>query len=220
MEHEWSVAATDLILASTCSVLAWLCVPRRGARTLALAGAAALLGTIRHGWGPQLSHTVYRIIWWGSYGLIAIAGTILLKTVLRYAIRPGERQDRFCLMADIKICLSILLFALGGDPVWVAVSWGTDLVLIGLLGIRMRRHWWLKPAARWLIIGSCVSVLAGAIQLGLFVGTTGTLHNDLFHLIQTVGMYAYYRAIVLLRSWPRSTPPRNRRRLFLTFYEN
>jgi hypothetical protein len=64
--------------------------------------------------------------------------------------------------------------------------------------------------AKWLITGLAISIL-GLILLAYRVGLhTDFNHNDLYHCIQIVGLYFFYRGARLLRDGKTKVKPANR----------
>ena len=201
--NEWSTGATDAILATVCLVLAHRikqrCITETPAvlniaRSLALCGVAAFIGGVRHGFAPQLSEIAYACAWYSSYMFIMMSGTLMLWSILCGLVgnpRYHRMLGAFCLF---KLAMCGLWFLKDADAMWVAVSWGLDIVFIGAFSAAKTHH----PACRWLIAGAAGSLVAGLIQCGWLVGIVGPLNNDLFHLLQIPAVYAFYAAALVL----------------------
>ena len=54
------------------------------------------------------------------------------------------------------------------------------------------------PGASWLIAGVAVSLVAGVVQARKLALHRQFNHNDLFHLIQMVALYMFYRGGAVL----------------------
>lgn len=200
--HEWTTSATDAVLAASSWWFAYRIKrhspesdARRGvARALWLCGAAAAIGGVRHGFMTQMSGMAYAVAWYASYVLIMMAGTVLLRSVIYGLIDRTERQHAYETLCVFKLAICVLFFLESADAFWVAVSWGTDVLIIGMWSFGKIQKGWNRLACRWLTMGATVSVIAGLIQQGWLVGTNGPLHDDLFHLVQAGAVYGYYRA--------------------------
>lgn len=201
--NEWSTGATDAMLSTACLVFAYRIKQRHNAGaptslgvawSLALCGIAALIGGVRHGFAPQLSKIAYACAWYSGYVLVMVSGTLMLWSIARGLVRNPHHHRMLGACCAFKLALCGLWFLKDADAMWVAVSWGLDIVFIGAFSVAKTHH----PACRWLIAGAAGSFVAGLIQCGWLVGTVGPLHNDLFHLLQIPAVYAFYAAALVL----------------------
>ena len=80
----------------------------------------------------------------------------------------------------------------------VAVEFGGTVLLLLVFALDLARR--REPAAR-LVLGGALLSLAGGLVLALGVKPyPGFNDNDLFHVIQTAGVWLFFRAAVRLRS--------------------
>ena len=79
----------------------------------------------------------------------------------------------------------------------VAIDYGVALAVL-LAGAIYGLLRWDEPGATWLISGVAVSLVAGLVQGLRLAPHRWFNHNDLFHVIQTVALYLFFRGGALL----------------------
>lgn len=209
MEYQWSVMATDALLALACLVLAGRVnrvadtdaeAPHLVAGAFIIWGSAALVGGFRHGLGPLLSPSDLPLFWYSSYVLIMLGNALLLWGFLRAMVADEDvRQMWYPICFVLKFLMLTLFFLISGETRVVAFDGAVSIGMLAVAAAGTWRHPFLAPSARWLVAGAAVSVVAGLLQIGLVVHTGGTLHDDLFHLIQIPAVYSFHRAALGLR---------------------
>jgi hypothetical protein len=65
--------------------------------------------------------------------------------------------------------------------------------LVGLLALAAWLGWRGRPGAGWIAGGVAVSLAGAVIQRARAAPCPGFNHNDLFHVIQAVGLYLYFQ---------------------------
>ncbi|MDH4072450.1 MAG: hypothetical protein OEV41_05030 [Gammaproteobacteria bacterium] len=175
--------------------------PRRTAQRLwaagfVLIGLGALLGGISHGFARYLGETQYFWIWKatvysvGLSMLFAVAGTIA-GTRLRY----GTRTLLHVLNAAAFLVYAYWMIA-HSDFVYVIYHYVPAMISIALIQAIASRG--RAESARWLIGGVLVTLAGAAIQQSGFTIHRHFNNNDLYHVIQIVGLYLLYRGARLL----------------------
>lgn len=201
--HEWSTSATDLMLAIACIWLAYrinrICTADSDAqwgiaRALGVCAVSALIGAVRHGFKPELSDIAYGGAWIIGYLFIIAAGTLLLWGVLCGLVRNAGYRTVLDILCVSKLAIFSFLFLIDSGTLWVAVSFGLDIGIIGAWSLTRLQH----PVRRWLSVGAVGSLIAGLVQCGVLIGTGGALHDDLFHLLMIPAVYAFYRAALII----------------------
>ncbi len=161
----------------------------------ALAVAAAAGGTA-HGFRLQLGEAAHAAIWKATVWSIGIAGAALVG---------GEIVARFD-GAWRRALIALVAFKLGVYCAWMAahddfryVIWDYAPALVAVLALEI---WaWTAaraPSARWVVGGILVSFAAAGVQLSGFSLHRHFNHNDLYHVVQMVGLYLLYRGGLLL----------------------
>jgi hypothetical protein len=182
--HEPMTVLTDYFLAVVATVFA-VRLYRAGIRYWSLAffatAAASFLGGTYHGIG-------FAPLWKATVLVIGLASLLLLAGLGR----------GFAIFGALKFGPYTMWMAVHDDFKYVIYDYGLTLIIVAVVGA-IRRNWWL-PA------GVAVSALAAAVQQSGFALHRHFNHNDLYHLIQIVGLWLLYRGGLLLRKWWTDRP--------------
>lgn len=161
---------------------------------------AALSAGAWHGFhvslGARVSFWIWRVTVYsiGAFGLAAVSGTILASTDGR------ARAALLILMGTITAAYGVHV-ATHRAFIYVLAFQGAAMVL--LLSIHAysaseRRD----PASPWMIAGVLVSAMGATAQAARLSPHPSFDHNDLFHVVQMVGSYLFFRGAGLLGAGP------------------
>jgi hypothetical protein len=195
---EPTTVLTDLLLAAVACVLAFrlrrsatpLPLPRTlWAAAFLLSGVAAVTGGARHALAEEAASLARRHLWSITYLVLGLANLAFLAGLVRSfvpsALRPAAL---FLLVVRYLVFVAVLLRV--RDLGLVVADFA--LSLHSLLGAR-------EGAGPWLLAGVLVSAAGALVQSLRLAPVPGLNHNDLFHLVQTGGLWLFYRAGLLLR---------------------
>ena len=157
---------------------------------LALAVSAAIGGTF-HGFRALLTPGTLVLMWQVTEIAIGVASLCLLMA-LAHAYLGGTAKQGLAGFAIVKFALYCLAVALT-DRYLVAVA---DTGVTMLIALVLALQAWVvghEPSARWLVAGVLVSVAAAGVQAAGLAPHRHFNHNDLYHVIQLLGMYLLYR---------------------------
>ncbi len=166
-----------------------------GAGFLAVAVAAFAGGTV-HGFRGPLGPNWEPVFWKAS---LFATGGFALAAVLTAIVGGVNRRWRSSLIGIAVIALVGYLAWVSGHPefryasVASAVGLGVLLVQQAMAWVRFR-----VPSARWIASGVVVAAVGAGIQQAGLAPHLYFNHNDLFHVIQIVSMYLFYRGGLLL----------------------
>jgi hypothetical protein len=188
--------ATDLLLALVAAVFAVRLAaspPGRAraawASAFAALAVAAALGGAAHALAP-LRDT--RLLWTATLWALGVASFGLLLGGCSLVLSAGAA--RWAAVAlGIKLGFTLRRAASDGDFRWAVLDYGTALLLLLLLAAlawRRQRALW----APWAAGGIAVSLVAAALQQAGWDPHRHFNHNDLYHLVQMVGLWLLYRA--------------------------
>jgi uncharacterized membrane protein len=196
---EVSTVITDYLLAGLTTVLA-IALLRAARRDIArrlwgwafLASAlAALVGGTWHGFQRLLPEPALFWMWKavvysvGVFGLAAVSGTIIAASprALRYWM--------LALMVAVTVTYGAFM-ATHDDFIYVIYfnAAAMSFVLVIHLDSWFRRQ---DPASPWIVAGVLVSGLAAVAQASGMSLHRNFNNNDLFHVIQMIGVYFLYR---------------------------
>ena len=190
---------TDYLLAGLCALLGarlLLVRPRITPRTLwgmsffALALGAFLGGTY-HGFRADLSPGTKSILW--SATLLAVgafnSGMLAGSALATLPPRVGRLVAWLCAVKFVVYAI----VALGkASFLPVIVDSAATMALMALL--HLPHAWRGEAASRWTLAALAVSFVAAVVQAAKLAPHPHFNHNDLYHAIQAVGMYLFYRA--------------------------
>jgi len=186
--HEPVTAITNLILAGAAAYFAWS-MWRAGRKAWSLAflftALANLLAGAHHGFAiePLWKPTVY------SVGLASM--------FLMIGVKPS-----WTVIAVLKFMAYASWMIKHDDFKYVIIDYGLTLIVVAIL----QSVEWFRSGARsapWIVGSICVSVFGALVQqMGVGIHRHFN-HNDLYHVIQLVGLWMLYRGGLLVN---RPTP--------------
>ncbi|MEO6525751.1 MAG: hypothetical protein ABIP93_03935 [Gemmatimonadaceae bacterium] len=159
-------------------------------------GLAALIGAIAHGIDPARDAALRERLWRGA---LYTTGLISAASVASVAFFAARGSARMAILAFAAVKLVVFTHRVTRQPEFriAAVDYGGALaiVLVGAAYETLRRH---APGMAWLMVGVVVSLVAGIVQARKLALHRHFNHNDLYHVIQMVALYAFYRGGALL----------------------
>jgi hypothetical protein len=159
-------------------------------------GVAAAFGAVAHGIDPLREPELRARIWRGALYTTGFGGVGAIASAAFFAARGGARV---LLLGFALIKLVIYLISAIRKPEFrlAVIDYGVALTVL-LVGAVYGLLRWHEPGATWIIGGVAVSLVAGLVQ-GLRVSPHRWFnHNDLFHVIQIVALYLFFRGGALL----------------------
>ena len=197
---------TNLILAAVAFVLGTRLAYAAAAEGLAARGfmalgfvstaLAAAFGAGAHGLDPRVDREQRERCWRGALYVMGLAGAALIASVAYFAT---NRDVRIAILVVAGIKLVAYLARVARRPQFrvAAQDYGASLAVL-LAGAAYAIARWGTPAGPWLIGGVAVSLVAGLAQGRRLSLHRHFNHNDLFHVIQIVALYLFYRGGTLL----------------------
>jgi hypothetical protein len=211
---EPTTTLTDYMLAALGFVCAARLLPSaRGAGRRSVAwwagalgamGLAALLGGTLHGFGPRMGAGGRAGLWLATYYSIGVANFALLAGAACAALEGAARHGLMALLVLRLIAYAALLTRFR-DFRYVVYDYALTLgLLLALSFARPLR----SGASRWIRAGVAVCFVGALIQRSGLALHTHFNHNDLFHVVQMLGAWLFYRSGRLLRDVGASRPAR------------
>lgn len=193
--------ATDYVLAAQAAVLAARLTRVAGqgrrsvglcALSLAATALAALLGGTSHGLAPYLKGGMTAALWLATYWSIGLANLLLLAGFVTGAF--GRTLRRWLLAAfAVRFLVYAAYLTAHGDFRYVVYDYAGSLAALLALSFHPRLAGPARGGA-WMVAGVVASLLGAAVQQSTIALHPAFNHNDLFHAIQMVGLYFFYRA--------------------------
>ena len=211
--NEPTTLLTDYLLAALAFVLArrlsrsrWLPSVSRllwAASFLAIA-VAALFGGTWHGIPPTAVPALRYHLWSITYVTIGIADCLILAGAARATLPRGPRAAALALLTGRFLVYAALILGQRGFR-YVGYDYLVTLLLLLVFGFDLRRRG--EPAAAFVLGGALVSLAGGLIE-ALHVRLHPQFNeNDLFHVVQMVGIWLFYLGGLRLRDAPDCVPP-------------
>jgi len=189
--------ATDYLLAASAFAAAmWLWKTAAGAagRWWAVAflatGVAAVLGGTSHGYAPVLDKQTHGLIWRLTYVTVGLANFCILYGAGLVAV-PG--RARRAVLAVLVVRLLVVAAALIALAQFRYVLYDYAITLAGLLGLAAALAARGQRGAAWVVAGVAASTLGALVQLGRIGQGRAFNHNDVFHVVQAIGIALYAR---------------------------
>jgi hypothetical protein len=202
MVSEPITALTDFVLAAITAFWAirvFRSSDQRASRLFALALAATALSTLFGG----LYHTFPGQAVWKATALSVGLVSFFLGLSIAVAFLSPEVTRVVRVILLIQLCLFAVAVLLSDDFWIVIVDYGSVMVAILIVCVR---HW-TSDAARWIATAILISFAASALQMsGIRVGPLN--HNDIYHLVDVVALYCFYRGGMVLSTGQSSSRPR------------
>lgn len=189
---------------------AWLARRTRGQvarRTwvvgLALVGVASVLGGSLHGFAPVLSASGQAFLWRATYVALGAANLGFLVGIAWALLRPGRSRPAAVALFAVHFVVFCGLLMRAMDFGLVIQDYALILVALSVLAAREVRRG--SPAGVWLFVGVGVSAAGAVVQRSGLALHVHFNHNDLFHVLQSLGLWCYARGGAFLED-RTSTP--------------
>jgi len=160
-------------------------------------GLASLAGGTFHGFSMVFSEAILQELWTLTAYVIGLASFFLLTGTLSACILPSVR--RFAMLIPY-IQLIVYAFWMAAHDEFRYVIYDYAFTNLGIVALQFYAGMTHRAmSAPWLVGGVLVSFLAAAAQVSGVSLHQHFNHNDLYHVIQMVGMYLFYRGALMLK---------------------
>jgi len=203
---EPTTMATDYVLVVLCGYCAWRLwrVGKQAAQVsvcswaagFACFGLASLAGGTFHGFSMLFTQAALDELWRVTVYAIGLASFFLLTGTLSACIQPPVRKI-VILIPYVQLIVYVFWMVTHDDfrsAIYDYAFTNLSIVVLQLYAGISRR----AMSAPWLIGGVLVSFLAVGVQVNELALHRHFNHNDLYHVIQMVGMYLFYRGALTL----------------------
>lgn len=166
------------------------------AAAMAATALAALIGALAHGTDPDWHAALRARFWRGALYATGFIGAACIASAAFFAA-PGSARAALLVVAAIKLVVFMRRVSRRPEFRIAAADYGVALAifLVGAVRETLERR---APGMAWLIAGVLVSLVAGIVQARRLATHRQFNHNDLYHVIQMVALYAFYRGGALL----------------------
>lgn len=203
---EASTMVTDYLLGTVALALAFLlsarCVPSQGhalsfwAGALLFTGVASFAGGTYHGLYQGLPGILPMALWKGTMAAIGVAAFCFLAGVAFVAVR-GRTRHVILAAAAVQLILYLVWIIGHSDFKYVIYNYVPAMLVVLVVEIQVLRRRG-SASAPWIIAGILVSFLGVGIQMiGVDLHERFN-HNDVYHMLQLIGLYCFFRGGRLL----------------------
>ena len=161
-----------------------------GAGFAGLALASLVAGTY-HGFPGSLGQSLCTRLWSFVSWTMGIASCFMLAGAI-LALSSGVWRSVLLVGALLKLVAFAIVAAGQDDYAFVMLDYGSaQLAILVLAALAWRRE--RAPSAPWLAAGIVVCAIGAAVQHSGLAPHEHFNHNDLYHVIQMLGLYLLYR---------------------------
>ena len=156
---------------------------------------AAVTGGTSHGWAPRMDEAVRVALWRVTYGLVGLGNLFILAGAAVAATRAGLRTALIVALV-LRFAVWFAFISMRPDFRYVVYDYAGTLLGLLVLAAWLRRRG--RPGAGWIAAGVLASLAGAAIQRAGLDPSPAFNHNDLFHVVQAIGLYLYFRGGLVL----------------------
>lgn len=190
--HEPATFLTDCVLAALAATLAWrlrVAGPAAGwwRRAFVLIAVSAIVGGTYHGFAPHAPEAARSLWWFATLATISGVSACLLLSLI-HEMAPVGRIPLWRGIVTAKLIVALLVAAARPEFIVAIADYGLALGAWLLASLRVARPW-----RGWMLAGIGLSAAAAVVQQSDWPRLTHFNHNDLYHLIQALGLIAFFQ---------------------------
>lgn len=153
--------------------------------------AGAFFGGTAHGFVEWFDASQHAVIWKATTYSIGLASFFLL-TATGAGVLPCKVSRVVMVVAALKLAVYLWWMSTHDEFVYVISDYGPSMLAVlacHLWAWRRRGVEW----AKWIVLGVLVSFAGAGVQMSGFALHHHFNHNDLYHVIQMVGLWLFWR---------------------------
>jgi hypothetical protein len=166
------------------------------AASFAFTALAAAIGGVVHGFALHLTPEGKGRLWKATQYVMGLTGLAIFSSAAVAFV--GATAQSWLLAAAVAKFIAYATIARRRDDYAVVVAdYGASMIALAVLAV----IGWARAAAAaapWMAAGVVVSVVAASIQVRKVTPHRRFNHNDLYHVVQIVALYLFYRGGLLL----------------------
>jgi hypothetical protein len=157
----------------------------------------SFVGGTWHGFLPMLAERPAAAMWKVTLFAAGGVGFAILAATFFAHVGPTLRRVLIA-VAAVKLAVYCAWMATHSDFIWVIADYGSSMVVALVLHAIA---WWRRgdPGAPWIVAAIVVSFVGAGVQASGFALHRHFNHNDLYHVIQVLGLYLFQRGAWLAR---------------------
>jgi len=160
-------------------------------RAFWMLGLGAFLGAVSHGWGPYMPELAQSWIWKVTTISIGFVSFFIIMSTL-HVLFPFKTVQ--LVRAIPVIFLGIYLIQITRNPEFInVIKFYAPAMIFTLIAMAVLYFTKGASGSNFIIAGILISFLAAGIQVSGFSLHKHFNHNDIYHVIQMIGMIFLYR---------------------------
>lgn len=160
---------------------------------------ASFLGGTAHGFKPALSKVTHAIIWRTTLATIGVTSATMVIG-LTIARMTGILQTAIIAATSVLLVGYLILISFKDEFFYAIIGYTPSIIFVLIVEIMTlfgNNPSIEKTSAVWNLTAVIVSVISTTIQAKKIGISKNFNHNDLFHIVQMIGMYCFFRAGML-----------------------
>ena len=153
--------------------------------------AGALFGGTAHGFVDWLDAGRHAAVWKATTYSIGLASFFLLAATAA-GVLPCKLSRMLMIAAAVKLAIYLWWMGSHDEFKYVIYDYGPSMLVVLAAHLRAWRAIGVKWA-RWIVAGVVVSFAGAGVQMSGFALHQHFNHNDLYHVVQMVGLWLFWR---------------------------
>lgn len=159
---------------------------------------AALTGGTYHGFVLQFDTPTIWLLWQTIIYALSLASFCMLAATVISTL-PRAWQRWWLLLAGLKTLAYLFLVGMPNSFGYAIADYFSAMMIVLVLQMRALVRGKNSIAAGWIISGILISGIAVGIQAAGITIAEHFNQNDLYHVVQMLGLYAFYQGAKLLK---------------------
>lgn len=161
-------------------------------------GLGALFGGLSHGFAAYLDDTADAVIWKSTVYAIGLSMVFAVAGSISGSPLGATTSRSFCVLNVIAFVLYAAWMIGHDDFLYVIYYYVPAMLCIAALHGRAHLKY-RSDGAAWIMSGVVVTLLGAVVQQSKISLHLHFNHNDLFHVIQIIGLALFFRGVSVLR---------------------
>lgn len=154
-------------------------------------GLAALSGAIFHGFKPYLPLPIYNSLRILVLFSLSTTAFLIATSLLAFTLRETSVSYRLLQwLLRIKLLIFLGIAVIKTEFIVAIADYGSTFIIALFVFTARHKHQASKP----MILAISISLIAAMVQMLKISPHPSFNHNDLYHVVQMLGLYLFYQA--------------------------
>lgn len=166
-------------------------------------GVGTLLAGVKHGFGAYLSQTSSGLFWKGALYTTGLSVFFMFAGTVKGSVPELKWRKPLHLYNAAALAAYAIVMINNDSFLFVILDYVPAMLLIFVVQVwSLVKH--KSTSAKWFIAGVVVSFIGAGVQVSGFDLHPHFNHNDLYHVIQMLGLFLFYKGARNLNDYGRS----------------